>query len=431
MKRPGLIILSAAVVLVGGYALYDYRQANPDPEKKQAADNISRLKEDQIAKFSIQKDSEIIEVEKKDGLWKMTKPIQDQANQISSRDFVSGVTSEKMIEVAKEGEAIDWNAYGFDHPKAVITLSTADGKTESFSVGNAKNFEGYSFVRQDSTNKVLVASSTWFAKADKKAGDFRDQRLMRLPNSQITKLIFDHGKEKFSLDRKENIWLNFKQMKIRLDQNKVREILGMLNNTEAIEFVSEKAPAANDLKAWDLQNPSLRLTAETQDGKSWTAQFSSGKDRIYRVWVSDPQFVLKLSPVDAQKFILADFDSFRDRGEAFMFDRSKVKLVQIKQKDQSQELKNENDEKVAEIIKKISNLHVTSFMEKPGKDLNHQIILLGENNKQLLKLNWGEPKKIKIAGSEALGVEAQSSLVDYGFILTQQEMNDLKLQDKK
>ncbi len=41
------------------------------------------------------------------------------------------------------------------------------------------------------------------------------------------------------------------------------------------------------------------------------------------------------------------------------------------------------------------------------------------------------PAPAPIAGSEALGVEAQSSLVDYGFILTQQEMNDLKLQDKK
>ena len=431
MKRRGLLILSAAVLVIGGYALYEYRVDHMDPEKKEASMLIAKSTEEQISGFMIENEKQIIEVIKADNIWKMTKPIQDQANQVAAKDFITGVLTEGFIETAKEGSEIDWSAFGLDKPRATISLTSSDGSKEIFKVGSAKNFEGNSFIRHNDSNKVLVASSTWFAKADKKIGDFRDQRLMRWPNSTVTMLTFEHGKEKFTLTRKENIWMNMDQLRIRLDQNKVREILGMLNNTEALEFVSEKAGSAQDMKDWGFSKPSLKLSAQQEDGKIWTALFSSGQDRIYRVAVSDPQFVLKLSPVDGEKFLMADFDSFRDRREAFRFDRTKAKLVQIKTEKLSKDLKNEGDDSVAEIVKKIESLGVTLFLPASKQELKNEVTILDAENKQLIKFNWGSPQKIKIVGSDTSVVQARSSLVDYDFYITEQEINALKLQDSK
>lgn len=419
MKRQGLILWTAAAIVIGGYAVYDYTQSEYLEKKKQESAGISAINKDQVSQFSIQTDKLTIEVKKQVDGWRLLKPTDDNANQQGSKEFLNGIANERYLEIIKEGPGIDWSAYGLDKPAGTIRLQSEDNSVESIAVGSIKNFEGNSYLRVNDQNKVILASSTWFAKLDKKVSDFRDQRLMRLPNSQVVRLIFEHEKEKFILTRKEGQWLNMDRLQIRIDQNKVREILGMLNNTEGLDFMHQGPIAGQDLKLWDLAKPALKLTAETEQGKSWIGLFSSGKDKIYRVATNEPAFVMKISPVDSQKFLLADFDSFRDRREAFQFNRDRVKKIIFSGAERS------FDE---EILRKVEKLIVTSFVEAKDQ-LDQEIKFLTDEGAEVFWLKWGKPRKIFVAGSETSVVPARSSAVDYAFYITEQEINALKLKD--
>lgn len=424
MKRQGLILWSTATLLIGGYALYDYQQAHKEPDEKVGL--LASSDPEQVTRFSIISGEHQIEVMKVGDQWKMLKPVEDRANQVASTDFLRGVTTERFLDLVKEGEDIDWSAFGLDKPKGVITLISS-GENETFFVGTAKNFEGNAYIRRNTEKKVYVANSTWFAKVDKKVSDFRDQRLMRMSNAKIETLTFEKGKERFELTRKDSLWMDMSRMKIRLDQNKVREVLGMLNLTEALDFISENPVSATELKTWDLAAPALKLTAKGSEG-SWVGQFSSGKDKIYRVLTSDPAFVLKLSPVDAQKFLLMDFDSFRDRMEAFQFSRDKAQEATVLLEGASVNI---NGEKLLALVRGLEKINVTEFISQAPKDMKNNIQLKDAEGKVFYELQWSGPKKSKVAGTETSVVEARSSAVDYAFTVTEQEINSLKLKDIK
>lgn len=431
MKRKGLVYFGVLTCLVGGYAIYDYLGTSKKAELKKQQDLISELKEEQIQKLKIESSGKSIELRKENDLWLMTLPLQDQANQTASQDFISGIVSERRLAIVKEGSKIDWSQFGLDQPLGTIELQDMSGKVEKFEIGTVKNFEGHAYLRRNSEDKVQLVSSTWFAKLEKKVNDFRDLRLMRRLNSEVTALDFIFPIEKFKLEKREQIWVRPDQVAIRLDQNKIREILAKLNLTEGLEVIHQGKVTQTDLKSWELQQPGLQLQATFQDGSQWFAKFSSGRDRIYRALTSEPELVLKLSPPDGQKFLLSQFDSFRDRKEPFLFNRQKVAKLRLLEKKEKDKIKivSQDSKEVQDALRSLERMELSSFKVKPTQELHYGLELLDSDDKILLKLGWSKPIKENVSSVPTSVVEMISSAVDYSFSLTEQDLNSLKLND--
>lgn len=429
MRDKKFRLFAIAVIAVVGFAIYDYKSTQKQEKQKQEQSFLLEQKPEQVEKIKIQSKTESIELERtKDG-WQLVAPVKELADQKAAQDFLDGIAGEKSTEVAIEDQEINLSDFGLDSPLGTITLTSNSGESTAFTVGTRKNFEGDAFVRKNQESKIRVASSTWFPKFEKRAFDFRDKRLMKFPPAAIESVQIQRNGEKFQLVKKENDWIIQGKPDWKLDQNKVRELLTKLSQTEALEYIAEGDAKPAELQKWGLQSPRLKMTVQLKDQKTWQASFAAGSDKVHRAHTSVPNQVMKISPTDSDQFFSMTADSFRDRAEPFRFDKSRVKEIELHLSGNSRVLKAEED-KAQQILKALRDLKVTDFKEAPQGFWSHSIVLKGDGE-DIFSLNWGRMQKGKVNGVSTNVFPAQTSAFAKTFLLSESEIASLKLDEGK
>ncbi|PIS10844.1 MAG: hypothetical protein COT73_07195, partial [Bdellovibrio sp. CG10_big_fil_rev_8_21_14_0_10_47_8] len=269
MKKNKLLLFAMSVALVVAYAVYDYQSEKSQDIKKQEQSLLMGFKVDQIKKLEISAEGQDLVAEKSQVGWDVIQPVKDEGNSSAVETFLDGIATEKSKDLVKEGADIQWADFGLEPAKGKITLTNNAGETEIFSVGSIKNFQGDAFLRKNQDNRVFVVSPTWFSKLEKRPIDFRDRRLMRKSNARVQHLSFNIAGKKFELASKNDQWINPAHLDWKLDQNRVRETLTMLNATEVIEFITENKPKDSELKSWGLNQAPFELHVGLQEGKTW------------------------------------------------------------------------------------------------------------------------------------------------------------------
>ncbi len=431
-KQKKFAIFAACVFVVVGYAVYDYRSVLSEAKKSTEQKRVFPLDPDQVQKLVLKTNGQEIAVERDVKGWKMTKPAADVADGEAIEKYIDGISTETAQETVVEGDKVELANFGLDQPKGELELILNSGESHRFQIGSRKNYQGDAYLRKDGENKVQIASSTWFTKLDKTAVDFRDKRLMRRSNASTEKITFEKGSEKFQLSKKDAQWFLDAHPDWKLDQNKVRELLGQLNSTEVLEFIAEGNAKSEELKKWGLQPAQFRLTMEASKDsglKPWVADFAMGSDKVGRVHVSEPDFVLKIAPSELGKFQILSADGFRDRAEPFQFDRAKVKKLDIKLGSKSFHL-NSEDEKGKEILGLLEKMTIADFSKGPDARYEQEISLKGDGDQEVFHLKWGALRSVTDAkGSRVSVFSAQASGYPHEFNVSESDINSLNLND--
>lgn len=295
MKIKGRTILVLALLLFGGYAVYDYRQDVKQQETAIEESRLMTLNFEQVDRFEIQKaDSKISLIRTVDG-WELDSPIKDSADNTVADDFVKNVYAERIIEVAKQRTNIDWSVYGLDKPLAKIIFKSTNGQENVFEVSEKTNFESNGFIRRNNENKVLVVNSVWIDRAKKTVLDFRDRRFLRHKIASVDELKLKNAKGLMQIQRTDGKWISAAQKDFKLDQNKVREILNKIAEAKAADILAKdaKIPAGKPLFTLDL----------TMAEKKWKAEVTQAKDLAIYAQVTEPQFKMKMEPGALDNFI--------------------------------------------------------------------------------------------------------------------------------
>lgn len=295
MKLKGRTILIIALLLFGGYAVYDYRQDIKQQETEMEESRLMTLNFEQVDRFEIQKsDFKISLVRTVDG-WQLDSPIKDLADNTVADDFVKNVYAERIIEVAKEGADIDWSVYGLDKPLAKIIFKTTNGQENVFEISEKTNFESNGFIRRNSENKVLVVNSVWIERANKTISDFRDRRFLRHKIASVDSLKLKNAKGLLEIQRVDGQWVSSIQKDLKLDQNKVREILNKISEAKAADILPGETKIHSDKPLFTLD----LIMAE----KKWKAEVTQAKDLGIYAQVSEPNFKMKMEAGALDKFI--------------------------------------------------------------------------------------------------------------------------------
>ncbi len=418
------------MVLVIGYALYDFQASEKALKNKDVQLLIVPLKPKQIQNIVIEKASEpTIEFNRDEKGWMMVKPQIDAASEARLEAFIDGITTEKALESVPYSENL-----GMNPPLGVISLTNNLGEKTKIEIGTVKNFEGNAFLRKNGGNQILIGSSTWFSKLSQPTSEYRDLRFMRFSANATDKLVFSDIKNELVLENQEAQWIFPKQKKTRVDQNRVREIISMLNTSEAIEIVSETQVSEKDLEAWNLHKPVRKITVYRGDQKPWSIAFAK-TDKVHRVLTSEPQWVLKISPTDFAKFAVEPtVDYFRDRAEPFNFEKSKVNKVSVIVNGKEISPKSDS-EAYRTIVSRLATMKLADFEPKipTGYAFSDQVGLSDESGKELIRLSWGKPLPAKT--DEQTRVIAKSSLFPTAFTVYEGDIDTMKidqaLQEKK
>ena len=430
MRNRGTIILVVAVLLSVGYAVYDYQSEKSNEKTKVEQSRLVKFDKDQIDEFEIKKMADpALVVERTQEGWKLKAPIQETGDQSAIQDYLDGVTLEFSHETVKKGAGIDWKIYGLANPAGTLSFKINNGQELKIDVSSSKNFAGDSYVRVQGEDQVYLASSTWLTRLDKKPLEFRDKRILKKSAAVVQSMKLIRSGESFVLEKKNGLWTVPENPTWKLDQTRCDELVYLLNTVKIVEFSKEGAISAADLKNFGLNKPELSVEVELKEKQKWKALFGTTPKKDVFVQTFEPSRVLKITPVDMEKFLKVSVESLRDRHEPFNFNKTLVKKIQVLNGQYRAEFSSKGDDWVLgnedknleyqadrgkAVFALTRSLEVADFgpVAKGGSNLDQEIRFLDDQGKIIYSIKFLRSYKKTIDGMVKAFVLTKTSTFD-------------------
>lgn len=459
MKNKNLPLLTGVVVLAGAYAFYDYQSEQKNLQQKENTAVLLTLKSDQISEINIRNNQQIIHLNRQANEWMLTQPIQEMADNNFVKNFIEDLSKEKIIStISTSNKNLELKTFGLDSPLYEIEMIDNAKTSQKFLISDVKNFEGNNYLKLIDKNDVYVVSSGWSNRATKSLLDFRDKRLLKYDISSIDsiQITADNISPKDNLNsiyifKQDTDWVLAKSadiknkktfspvadVKKKLDQNKVREILTQVSNTEIKDFMSTGNPDSKQISSLNLNIPLFSLNLNSKENH-WKMEIFRNKENIISAIISEIKIgdeksnikkLVKLIPPDLEKFQKITLNQLRDRTEPFDFNKNDIQSAVV-------DSKKIEGEAFKDLIGKLRNMQVFDFIESekglifspksPEKEI--QILLYSQDlNNPKWSLKIGSKKEISIDGIKTMVYLAKSSSYSDFFWIKENDVKELKL----
>jgi Domain of unknown function (DUF4340) len=269
------ILLLAVLVAALGTYLYVYEI--PKAEREGKKEKLVAVDKDAITGITLAFPDHEIELQKKDGGWRMVKPIDAAADESAVTGLLTTLTGAE-IQKTLDGAPEDLAAYGLDAPKPRLQVTVAEGAAPpAIAVGKNTAIGGRAYVRRDDEPKILLVASTVPVGLNKQAKDLRDKQMLAFQDDDVTRVeIAPAGEPAIALVRKSDTDWAIEPGDNRADPTEVRSYLAGLRATRAVDFVDD---AATDLGKYGLAEPRLKVTVTTKKPGARPATLLLGGER--------------------------------------------------------------------------------------------------------------------------------------------------------
>ncbi|OFZ29034.1 MAG: hypothetical protein A2622_13150 [Bdellovibrionales bacterium RIFCSPHIGHO2_01_FULL_40_29] len=427
MKFKTTAILAIITLGFGiGIYFFEYQKEINDTIEKEKATRIVDLEKDQINFIEIQKGQNKYVLQKSVEGWSILEPVQDSADNDQVEQLLEKLTSEKYLTIAKETNdpsLLKLAEFGLETPYVTFNLKNNLGKSRRIFLGSQKNFEGHSFVRVESENRVLVASPVWHTQADQNLMTYREKRLYRSNLGAIEKVKIRSLRGEFELQKNNGKWMAPMYPMIILDQNKVREKLKQIAEATIRDYLTDGEPSRSLLIEKKLAEAPIRIQFHTPQS-DWSVIINQHEQENAVYAMTDrPTNLLRLDNAKWEIFGNLDLDSLRDRASAFEFPMNEVSKIHFKDQGRDYQFVKENniwtsvqpapenhEFSAVELVKLLSRIHdleISDFLDLEFKNQSTRvfsgksmIILKSDSDNLILQINWGPDLKLKKNGVE-------------------------------
>lgn len=418
--------------------VFDYRNGLKDEKTKQAS--ILNYESAQISYIQITKPDIKIALQKNENGWALREPIQDFGDNDNIEELINAFANEKQISIIRESQSVlseaELREFGLDKPAVVFNFKNNLGQTKNISVGSVKNFEGNSYLRIDSENKIIIAAPVWFLKSQNELIHYREKKLYRESLNKIVKIKAKSLSDDFELKYVDGKWMS-SEYGFALDQNKVREILKKLSDTKIEQYIFEGEPSAALVKEKGLDKSTVQLELQTENS-SWHVSINLNvADKSLYALTDRPTFLVKIDLSAWESFGNFKLDQLRDRTSALAFNLDEVQKLYYKHNENELNIVSSagewkasstaapapsvNDNEVKKVIYRIHDLKISEFVDRPSEkekfEGKNMLILRSATEKLVLQLNWGPSFKMNKSGEEKEYYFARSNLSDSTFAI--------------
>ncbi len=480
----GTYILALVVGLTAGYVyFFQYKKHQEQVEQKEKNAIVFKAEKEKLTHLELVRSTGPLVLEKKDGAWRLTAPVQDLADDAAVSSFIDSLLQERSQEVVAEGDGVVWPTFGLDQPSTRLVAKTSDGVSYEIKIGSVKSYDDQLYARVNDEKKVLLVTSSWDAHLTKLPKDLRDKRLLRSDKGDYAgiRITRREGAPGVVLDKIDGKWV-LKQggdPTIPLSKAAVDSYLEKVRALQADDFVNEDKSGA-DAKKFGVGPNSSVLKIElvsapdagekAADNKAKTAgvaptgsfvlevsavkpsQIDKDKkadDETYRFAVSsDSPAIFRIQKMGQNDLNQAAND-FYDKRFPFKVVAPDVAEFRINTPELKLEAKKEGDTwvaegvpegkeidsaKVTEVLERIGGLEAVRFLgNAPAKGVNpdkNKIELLSAKGTQLLLVNWGDLLKEKdTSGADAQRYHVKSNLAEQALLVSEGSIQGLSLKD--
>ncbi|NOZ64583.1 MAG: DUF4340 domain-containing protein [Caldiserica bacterium] len=249
---------SPVVYVLSGYTL-DKVTLSPQELRER---RIIKLEKEKVRKIALTSPAGKIVLEKKDGRWQITSPVETAGDEWEIEDMIDAIKSLRVKKFV-EDEAKDISSYGLDKPalkvelwlgKSLVYKSVSFGKTEDDTV----------YAMKSGRDAIYAVDRKLQAKINKSLFALRDKNMLSFNLDEVKGItITDEGRN-FSLYKEKDTWEMKKPEEKKIEKEKVENVLLVVKDLEARSFLEEQG---KNLDKYGLSKPSISLTITLQKGE--------------------------------------------------------------------------------------------------------------------------------------------------------------------
>jgi len=274
IKKSTLIVLVCAIALGAGLYFYQRRSISTETTPEDKSKPAFSIQADDIKAITIahpsKADSPTVQLSNQNGNWKITQPLDTDADQSAARGIADGVASARISQT--EPAAPDrLKAYGLDAPHVELDFQAKSGAKHKILMGD-KDFTGisvYSLI--DDAKTVSLLPISLYDSADKPLNDLRDRSVVHIDTAKITSVELKNPAGDLDLAKqtvKDQTQWNFtKPEGARADDESVSSLLSAVTNGKFTTIETEKA---ENLAKYGLASPAITFTTVDDKGNRQT-----------------------------------------------------------------------------------------------------------------------------------------------------------------
>ncbi|MGO8880551.1 MAG: DUF4340 domain-containing protein [Desulfomonilaceae bacterium] len=226
--------------------------------------SVCKLTTDDIQKVKIIRDGREVELEKINGRWRITKPVNAPAKPAKIGALLRGISDLHAKEIV-DSPLVENDPYKFEKSRNKIVLETKDGAT-TFTFGATKDKKAengasrnFRYLSVSGRNPVYVVDDNFFTGAKLDLESLTDRSVVLIEPLIVEKILIDFmGKEWEFAKTSDNKWkMEQPEHRDKLDDWRISEIIWSLKD---LTYQSMITPVPDDLAPYRLNMPQLVMS---------------------------------------------------------------------------------------------------------------------------------------------------------------------------
>ena len=340
MRFRTTYLTALVLLLLLGYVFFiELPQEKEQEIVESEAKQVFVLDADNIRTIRLAYPDHEIVLEKSDtGNWQITDPVETRSDPRAINSLISTITDMKLKRVIEEFNK-DAGEFGFDPPSLKISL-ILDDMEEEVIVGDEGAMNNTLYIKQGSTQRVVLVDAWIKGSLTKSLFDLRDKKLFSIERDALSELILTFPAQTIHLKKKDQEWWIEDDRSQRADPDIIESLITNLYTLRATRFIDDKKEIEKIRTA--ASKETLNVTVIGNDRQPPVSFYQRlGESEAYAS-ISDnpPLYEIPKSAVEEFKM-----DSFYYQDKTLLsFDESSLKKVIITSLNDRYTLQRENDQ---------------------------------------------------------------------------------------
>ncbi len=264
MKFKNTLVMALVLGAIASYYFFiDIPQEKKKKEEKKRAEKIFQFDKDHVQSITLAKKDQTIKILKKDGKWKVDKPLQVDTDTDAAEFLVTALKNARFTRVVDDNPT-DLATFGLKDPQLKITLLVKDKKKQTLRIGDDAPIGSFLYVQREDETKVLLCP-TDRKDLNKTLFDLRDKTILSVSTEEVIHADLSSPKGVIHLIQNDQKWtVEGKDLLGQADASGITSMLSTLNQAQVKAFVEEQP---NNLKPYGLDSPNLKLTLTSKEGQ--------------------------------------------------------------------------------------------------------------------------------------------------------------------
>jgi Domain of unknown function (DUF4340) len=227
-----------------------------------------------IASISLRvSDASEIRLERRDGHWRIVKPIDFAADTFAADGVASAITQLMSQSVIEDPRPPD--VYGFGQESAEVRFAVGDLE-KTLRIGGQTPVGSNSYASVEGDDRVYTVASYQLSSFKKELEDLRDKRILNFDQAAVRRIAVSWPGVQIVVERSDAGWQMVEPVRAPADEDTVERLLSSLSFLRAVSFVDEPGSEKEMGFAPPQFAVELELSGEAEASDPKIARFAVG-----------------------------------------------------------------------------------------------------------------------------------------------------------